>query len=1096
MNRYLTTTLLILICSLQVGSAEETPDAPLDDAISRGLNIVQKAAKNYPSNRQCFSCHHQTLPLLAMAEARAAGLEIDEEIFQATADFTHKSFAGRMKKLRDGRGIGGRGNTVSYGLWTLDIAGSELDETTAAMATFLLKNQRDDGRWVPPSNRPPLEESQVSVTVLASYYMPRLAGEEQGDAVAASVERARKWLSKAPLESHEDHVFRLWGLSLLEDAGDEEIEKQSAKLLAEILAAQREDGGWSQLPDMESDAYATGQTLYILHEIGAAKDSPAAGRGVEYLLRTQQDDGSWRVETRSRPVQVFFDNGDPHGKHQFISISATSWAAAALARAKASSNQEQEPADDSQSKQQSRRDAPPDVLPGTRPLTLEGDLAAQMVAGVDKFLLRKIDESVEQRAQYWKRDFSSPEAYNKSIEPNRKRLARILGLRDELPDDKRFERRGPIAKGPGYDIHIVRWTAFADVQVEGLLVTPIDAKPVANVIAIPDADQTPEQVTGLVEGIKPEEQFARLLAEAGARVIVPTLISRDVRPRNGRAKLTNREYIYRSAFELGRHVIGYELQKVLAAIDCCKDTTEERAKIGVFGYGEGGMLALYAAALDDRIDAVGCCGYFSSRQRMWREPIDRNVFGLLEQFGDAELVTMTYPRQVYLEVGGGPQVALPGKGGAPGRLHNPSRLAAAFELKRGGRFYTDQGERPPHKIGLSLRFSNKKLASTDRDTIVAFMKQFGLKVRRGGKHAPKIVDKLPDAAPRQARQLHELDRHNQALLAESPYIRKQRFWNKLDYSSVEAYEKSVAPFREEFKHEVIGWFDDEPLPFNPRTRKAYDEAKWVGYEVMLDLWPDVFCYGILCLPKNMKRDGSERRPVVVCQHGLEGRPQDIVTGDHRAYHDFASRLCERGFITFAPQNLYIGRDKFRTLQRKANPLGKTLFSIITPQHQQIVDWLQTLPYVDGERIGFYGLSYGGKTAMRVPPLVPDYKCVICSADFNDWVWKCASTRSPYSYVWTGEYEIFEWDLGSRFNYAEMAALIAPRPFMVERGHFDGVAPDERVAYEFAKVRHLYQARLKLPADRCQIEWFAGPHTIHGQGTFKFLYRHLDWPEPE
>jgi hypothetical protein len=97
-------------------------------------------------------------------------------------------------------------------------------------------------------------------------------------------------------------------------------------------------------------------------------------------------------------------------------------------------------------------------------------------------------------------------------------------------------------------------------------------------------------------------------------------------------------------------------------------------------------------------------------------------------------------------------------------------------------------------------------------------------------------------------------------------------------------------------------------------------------------------------------------------------------------------------------------------------------------------------------------------------------------------------------VWTGEYEIFEFNLGRTFNYAEMAALIAPRPFMVERGHFDGVAPDEMVAHEFAKVRHLYEARLGI-GERCEIEWFNGPHTINGQGTFEFLHRHLHWPKP-
>ena len=140
--------------------------------------------------------------------------------------------------------------------------------------------------------------------------------------------------------------------------------------------------------------------------------------------------------------------------------------------------------------------------------------------------------------------------------------------------------------------------------------------------------------------------------------------------------------------------------------------------------------------------------------------------------------------------------------------------------------------------------------------------------------------------------------------------------------------------------------------------------------------------------------------------------------------------------------------------------------MIVPQHQQITDWLKTLPFVDPSRIAFYGLSYGGKSAMRIPPLVKNYCLSICSADFNEWVWKNASTRSPYSYVWSGEYEIFEFDLGSTFNYAEMAALIAPRPFMVERGHFDGVAPDEAVAYEFAKVYHLYDAKLGI-GDRCR-----------------------------
>src|SRR5262249_9379100 len=111
--------------------------------------------------------------------------------------------------------------------------------------------------------------------------------------------------------------------------------------------------------------------------------------------------------------------------------------------------------------------------------------------------------------------------------------------------------------------------------------------------------------------------------------------------------------------------------------------------------------------------------------------------------------------------------------------------------------------------------------------------------------------------------------------------------------------------------------------------------------------------------------------------------------------------------------------------------------------------------------------------------------------FNEWIRKNASLRDSFSYVGTGEYEIFEFDLGNTFNYAEMAALICPRPFMVERGHKDGVGVDHWVAYEYAKVRRQY-VDLKI-ADRTEIEFFDGPHTINGVGTFAFLHKHLNWP---
>jgi hypothetical protein len=131
--------------------------------------------------------------------------------------------------------------------------------------------------------------------------------------------------------------------------------------------------------------------------------------------------------------------------------------------------------------------------------------------------------------------------------------------------------------------------------------------------------------------------------------------------------------------------------------------------------------------------------------------------------------------------------------------------------------------------------------------------------------------------------------------------------------------------------------------------------------------------------------------------------------------------------------------------------------------------------------------------LRVPALLEQYCLSICSADYNEWVWKNVSNRHSYSYLFTGEYEMFEFDLGNTFNYAELSWLICPRPFMVERGHHDGVAPDEWVAYEYAKTRRRY-VLLGL-GDRTEIEFFDGPHTIHGEGTFAFLHRHLRWPAP-
>lgn len=745
-----------------------------------------------------------------------------------------------------------------------------------------------------------------------------------------------------------------------------------------------------------------------------------------------------------------------------------------------------------------------EVLHGTTALTLEGDLAAQMVEALDSYVTDTVARSVENRETSWHRDYSSHEAYTESVEPNRVRLRKQIGCLDprlpieELAYVATTTSAAQITEDENYTVSRVRWQVFDEVEGEGLLLEPMHNVPiVAQVVALSDADWTPEMIAGVTDELPPSAQLARRLARAGCRVVVPLLINReDTYSGNSTiGRMTNqphREFIYRMAYQLGRHIIGYEVQKVLSLVDWMAST---EAPIGVIGYGEGGLIALHSAAVDTRIQAAAVSGYFQSRQEVWREPIYRNVWGLLHEFGDAEIASLIAPRPLIIEASIGPEVAGPppvgnGRGGAaPGQLVSPPADSVASEFNRAHDFYRQLGSEDALYLVSPMDGS-----PGSEETLSTFLTGLGAEnARVDGYHllsSPSVDDF--DYEARQKRQFTQLVNLSQHFLREAASRRQQFFWEKTDTSSLAKWEETCTDAKAYFWDEVIGRCPAPDVPANARTRLIYDEPRWKGYEVVLGVWDGVFAYGILLLPNDLQ--SGEQRPVVVCQHGLEGRPQD--TADPRiesVYHSYAASLADRGFITYAPQNPYIGQDAFRVIQRKANPIKWSLFSLIIRQHERTLDWLAELPFVDADRIGFYGLSYGGKTAMRVPAVLDRYACSICSADFNEWIVKNATFDSGYSYMFTGEYEMPEFDLGNTFNYGEMAGLIAPRPFMVERGHDDGVAPDEWVAHEFAVVRRLY-VRLGI-ADRTEIEFFDGGHQINSDRTFQFLHRHLDWPEP-
>lgn len=251
-----------------------------------------------------------------------------------------------------------------------------------------------------------------------------------------------------------------------------------------------------------------------------------------------------------------------------------------------------------------------DLLPGTKPLTWSVPLDARMRAGAHQFIERKIDESLRDRGRYWNRDLSSPTAYEGSIEANRQRFKRIIGVVDDRAPVS-MERFGDdanpalVAEAEKYRVFQVRWPVLKNIYTlpvvygEGLLLEPKVA-PAAAVVALPDADQTPEQIVGLAGGVAPESQFARRLAESGFEVLVPVLLNRSVFAH----EQPQREWIYRQAFHMGRHVIGYEVQKVLAAVDWFEQQRGPDVRVGVAGYAEGGLVAFYAAAVDSRIDAA------------------------------------------------------------------------------------------------------------------------------------------------------------------------------------------------------------------------------------------------------------------------------------------------------------------------------------------------------------------------------------------------------------------------------------------------------------------------------------------------------------
>ena len=294
----------------------------IKQSVERAVALLQKSGPEFVKVSGCASCHHQSLPQMAYSKARERGFQVDAEMSRKQTTTVLATYKPLLEIMRQGKeNIPDPANGVSYALLGVGAEGYAPDETTEAMAHLISVQQDADGSFRTLPGRPPIESSTFTSTAISIRAL-QLYGKDPD----AQIRKGADWLRTAQTLSTEDRAMQILGLAWAKSS------KEDMKTFVRALTAlQQQDGGWAQLPALGSDAYATGQVLVALQASGFLDVSdPVYQRGVSYLLRTQEPDGSWHVRTRSFPVQAYKESGFPHGKDQWISAAGTSWAVMAL----------------------------------------------------------------------------------------------------------------------------------------------------------------------------------------------------------------------------------------------------------------------------------------------------------------------------------------------------------------------------------------------------------------------------------------------------------------------------------------------------------------------------------------------------------------------------------------------------------------------------------------------------------------------------------------------------------------------------------------------------------------------------------------------
>ncbi len=313
--------------------SEPTPQraASLADAIQKSLPLLQRADAGFTSKSGCVSCHNDSISAMTIGAARTRGFKVDDKIaagqVKANVEFLEHMreplWQGFMPGVPDFIGP----LVFGYVAIGLDAEHHKADMNTDAIAMYIKSHQLPDGHWGYPAadTRPPICSDRIGNTVKGMRALQLYAPAGQEAEYDKAVARAAAWLVTAKVTVTEDALWRLQGLAW---AGKEKA--AIAKARQEVIALQRADGGWGDLPAIPSSAYATGRALVALNHSGMPASDAVYQRGMQYLLNHQQPDGSWYVRTRALGFQPYFETGFPHGVNQSISAAGTGWAAMAL----------------------------------------------------------------------------------------------------------------------------------------------------------------------------------------------------------------------------------------------------------------------------------------------------------------------------------------------------------------------------------------------------------------------------------------------------------------------------------------------------------------------------------------------------------------------------------------------------------------------------------------------------------------------------------------------------------------------------------------------------------------------------------------------